>query len=113
MNKKIDFTFEQLDNVGVFNLFGELTSEHEDELKLLLMRAIHSIDHAVLNLKKVSGIDRTCLTLLRKAYCTSIRLKSPIILTEVPGNYVHEIYNCETSDSSETKWSPDYHESVT
>ena len=108
MNKKINFTFEQLENVGIFNLFGELTAEHQDELKLLLMRATHGIDRAVLNLKKVTRIDFTCLKSLKKAYCTSIRLKSPLILTEVPVIYLTEIYNCETSNTPGTSWSPDY-----
>lgn len=108
MNKKLNFTFEQLDNVGIFNLFGELTTEHQDELKLLLMRATHGIDRAVLNLKKVTRIDFTCLKLLRKAYCTSIRLKNPLILTEVPVIYLTEIYNCETSNTTGANWSPDY-----
>ena len=108
MNIKMNFTFEQLDTVGVFNLFGELTAEHQDELKLLLMRATHGIDRAVLNLKKVTRIDFTCLKLLRKAYCTSIRLKNPLILTEVPIIYLTEINNCKTSNTPETRWFPDY-----
>lgn len=112
MNNKIDFTFEQFNNVGIFNLSGELTAEHEDELKLLLMRAIHSMDRAVLNLKKVTRIDMTCFNLLRKAYCTSLRLKSPIILTEVPRTYITEIYKCDISDTSETDWEQEYHEST-
>ncbi len=103
MNIKMNFTFEQLDTVGVFNLFGELTAEHQDELKLLLMRATHGIDRAVLNLKKITRIDFTCLKLLRKAYCTSIRLKNPLILTEVPIIYLTEINNCETSNTPETR----------
>jgi len=112
MNRKINFKFEQFNNVGIFNLAGELTSEHEDELKLLLMRAIHGMDRAVLNMKKVTRIDLTCFKLLRKAYCTSLRLKSPLILTEVPRDYISEIYKCDIADALETKWSPDYQESV-
>ena len=112
MKRKINFTFEQFNNVGIFNIIGDLTSEHEDELKLLLMRAIHSMDRAVLNLKKVSRIDSTCFHLLRKAYCTSLRLKSPIILTEVPGNYINGIYNCDISDASDSIWSQEFQESA-
>lgn len=112
MNRKIDFTFEQFNNVGIFNLKGELTSEHEDELKLLLMRAIHGMDRAVLNMKKVTRIDVTCFNLLRKAYCTSLRLKSPIILTEVPRDYINDIYKCDIADAPEAKLSPDYQESA-
>ncbi len=112
MSKNINFTFEQFNNVGIFNLIGELTAEHEDELKLLLMRAIHGMDRAVLNMKKVSRIDLTCFNLIRKAYCTSLRLKNPIILTEVPRNYINGIYKCDISGASDTVWSPEYQESA-
>lgn len=108
MNKNINFTFKQFDNVGIFNLFGELTAEYQDELKLLLMRAIYGMDRAVLNLKKVTSIDFTCLNLLRNAYCASIRLKNPLILTEVPVIYLNEIYTCETINTPETNRFPEY-----
>jgi anti-anti-sigma regulatory factor len=113
MNKKINFTFEQFNNVGIFNLIGELSTEHEDELKLLLMRAIHSMDRAVLNMKKVTSIDITCFSLLRKAYCTSLRLKSPIIITDIPVNYISEIYKCDISGAMESERCSDYQESTT
>ena len=92
-------SFEELDNVGIFTLRGEITTTQEDDLKILLMRAIHGIDRAVLNFRKVTRIDITCRELLRKAYCTSIRLKNPLIMTEVPKNYLSEILNCGTNNS--------------
>lgn len=95
----MNFTFEKYEEVGIFKLTGHLASDHEDELKLLLMRAVHSIDRAVLNLKEVIGIDARCLKLLRKAYCMSVRLKNPIILTEVPEQYISEIFNCNINTS--------------
>ena len=95
----MNFTFEKYEEVGIFKLAGHLTSDHEDELKLLLMRAVYSIDRAVLNLKEIIGIDARCLRLLRKAYCMSVRLKNPIILTEVPEMYISEIFNCEINTS--------------
>ncbi|MEW6599996.1 MAG: hypothetical protein AB1499_03410 [Nitrospirota bacterium] len=112
MSGNINFTFEKFNNIGIFNLTGDLTSEHEDDLKLLLMRAIHGMDRAVLNLKKVTSIDWTCRQLLRKAYCTSLRLKSPMIIMDVPARYMTEIYECDISDTAETRWSPDYQEST-
>lgn len=112
MNNKINFTFEQFNNVGIFNLIGELSAEHEDELKLLLMRAIHGVDRAVLNMNKVTSIDITCFSLIRKAYCTSLRLKNPIIITDIPGNYMTEIYKCDISDMVETERNSDYQESA-
>ncbi|GBD97822.1 MAG TPA: hypothetical protein ENG83_03345 [Nitrospirae bacterium] len=101
--EKMNFTFEQFGNVGIFNLTGELTAEHEDELYLLLMRAIHSDGRSVLNLKKVTRIDLTCLKLLEKACCASIRLKNAIILTELPKHYLSELFNLRTADSIKTE----------
>jgi anti-anti-sigma regulatory factor len=92
-------SFEELGHVGIFTFKGELTTKQEDDLKILLMRAIHGIDRAVLNFRKVTRIDFTCRELLRKAYCTSIRLKNPIIMTEVPQNYLPEILSCGTDDT--------------
>lgn len=90
----MEYTFEQSGRVGIFTFTGELTSKYEDNLKLLLMKAIHSIDKAVLNFKSVSNIDLKCLQLIRTAYCTSVRLKNPIILTEIPRNHLPQIFNC-------------------
>ncbi len=92
-------TFEDFGNVGVFTFNGEITSKHEDDLKIILMKAIHGIDRAILNFKKVSKIDLRCIQLFNRAYCTSIRLKNPIILTEIPGNYLPEIFNCRITDN--------------
>ena len=89
----MNYTFEQSGRVGIFTFTGELTSKYDDSLKLLLMKAIHSIDRAVLNFKSVSKIDLKCLQLIRTAYCTSVRLKNPIILTEIPKNHLAQIFN--------------------
>ena len=110
--EKINFTFEQFGNVGIFNLTGELTAEHEDELNLLLMRAIHRNGRAVLNLKKVTRIDLICLKLLEKAYCASIRLKNPIILTELPKHYSSELFNLQTADTIKTELLADHSKSA-
>ena len=99
----MDFIFEQLGSVGIFNLTGELTEEHEDELYMLLMRAIHSDGRSVLNLKRVTKIDLTCQKLLEKAYCASIRLKNPIILTELPEQYSTGLFNLKTADIIRTE----------
>lgn len=97
--KKISYEFERLGDVGIFTLNGELTSAHEDDLKLLLMRATHSMERAVLNLREVTGINSTCLQLLNTAYCTSIRLRKPLIMTEVPKNYLPDVINCESGEN--------------
>ena len=90
----MNYTYEQSGSVGIFTFTGDLTSKYEDSLKLLLMKAIHSIDRAVLNFKSVSSIDLKCQQLIRTAYYTSVRLKNPMILTEIPENHLSQIFNC-------------------
>jgi len=87
----VDFTFEQVGRVGIFILRGELTGDCEDSLKIVLMKAIHSMDRAVLNFTKVAWIDPKCLQLIRQAYFTSVRMKNPLILTDVPQNYLSDM----------------------
>jgi anti-anti-sigma regulatory factor len=85
--------FEQIGSVGIFDFSGELTLEHEDNLKIALMRALHSLDRAVLNFKTVTLIDRTCLQLIKEAYYTSVRLKNPLILINLQQNYLMKIFH--------------------
>jgi len=92
----MEFTFEQVGTIGIFSLRGALTRDHEDNLKLILMRAIHSIDRAVLNFKKVTLIDLKCLQLIKQAYFTSVRLKNPLILIDVPQNYLSDMVKNKT-----------------
>ena len=87
----MDFTFEQVGRVGIYILRGELTGDCEDSLKIVLMKAIHSMDRAVLNFKKVAWIDPKCLQLIRQAYFTSVRMKNPLILTDVPQKYLSDM----------------------
>ncbi|RJQ23268.1 MAG: hypothetical protein C4560_00940 [Nitrospiraceae bacterium] len=90
--------FEQFDSVGVFTFCGELTREYEDELKLVLMRAIHGIDRSVLKFNNVRRIDRKCTRLLKQAYRTSIRLKSPFIITGLSGTLLAKLTHGITTD---------------
>jgi len=94
----VDFSFEQVGNVGIFILKGELTRDCEDGLKLILMRAIHSMDRGVLNFKEVTRIDHKCLQLIKQAYTASVRIKNPLILTEVPQNYLQAVMVSENND---------------
>lgn len=86
------YKFETSGNVGIFTLNGELHAEHEDELTMLLMKALHGIERAVVNLKKVTRISNTCLQLFNKAYHTSVRLRNPLIFTEVPQKYLSDLF---------------------
>lgn len=95
----MELTFKQIGTVGIFNFSGELISEHEDNLKLALMRAIHSIDRAVLNFKRVTLIDLKCLQLIKQAYFTSIRLQNPFIMTNMPQNYMNFVSSTFQEDT--------------
>jgi anti-anti-sigma regulatory factor len=94
IQKTVDMQYEENGDVGIYNLSGRLTTEREDDLKLLLMKALYRTDRAVVNLRDVTTIDHSCIRLLNKAYCTSIRLKSPIIITGAPQEYVDWIFEC-------------------
>jgi anti-anti-sigma regulatory factor len=96
----MEVTFEQVGTVGIFKFRGELTGDHEENLKLILMRAIHSIDRAVLNFKKVTWIDLECLQLVKQAYLTSVRLKNPLILIEVPKSCSSDMVNNKNGKGS-------------
>jgi anti-anti-sigma regulatory factor len=97
----IDYIFEKMGNVGLYYLRGDLSSDREDGLKVLLMRALHGTDRAVINLRNVSYIDERCMRLLRLAYKISLRLRKPIIITEIPENYIEEIFDHGTERSEE------------
>lgn len=90
--------YEQIGAVGIFDFSGELTCEHEDNLKLALMRALHGMDRAVLNFKTVTLIDGTCLQLIKEAYYTSVRLKNPLILINLQQNYLTKILHRADDD---------------
>lgn len=95
LSTSLHYTFEKLGNIGVFAFSGKLTGHNKNDLEALLMRAIHSLDRAVLNFKSVSKIEHSCLNLLKMAYVASLRMKNPLILTEVPGEYQKELMSCE------------------
>ena len=86
---------ESFQDVRIFTISGDMNSDHEDNLKLLLMNAVHGVNRSVLKLRGVKRINRNCLKLLKKAYCISLRLKNPIIITEVPETYLPEIFSCK------------------
>ena len=92
---KINLHYEESGGVGIFSLSGELTADHEDDLKIVLMRALYSNERAVVNFKDVSKIDHYCIKLVKNAYCTSIRLRNPIIITGIPQEHIDQVFDCE------------------
>jgi anti-anti-sigma regulatory factor len=95
----IDYIFEKVGNVGLYYLRGKLTSDKEDSLKLLLMRALHRTDRAVINLRDVSCIDDSCMKLLIRAYKISLRMKKLLIIAEPPEDYMEEIFDLGKKNS--------------
>ena len=49
---------------GVLALSGELTIERAEELRLKLLKSIKKVGTLVLNLKKVTKVDLSCIQLL-------------------------------------------------
>jgi len=88
---EVEYTYERIGDIGLFNLNGDLVKSCIGDLKVLLMRAVYADEKAVINLRNVQTIDMVCLNLLRDAYWTSIRLRKPIIITEVPERYIEHI----------------------
>jgi len=93
---------ELFEDVAIFTISGDISSEYEDNLKLTLMKAVHGVRRAVLNFRGVNRINRNCLKLLNKAYCTSLRLNNPIIMTEVPETYLPEIFSCKSINKEDS-----------
>ena len=90
----MEILFEQHGNTGIYNFNGTIADRCENDLKDLLIQAIHRMDRAVLNFKNVTKIDEKCRNLLKTAYCTSLRLRNPLILTNVPKVYLPDLFNC-------------------
>ena len=96
------YEIQKLNNVSVFNLYGELSAEHESELNLLLMRAIHGEDRAVVNLKHITAADTACLTMLRDAYTASQRIRNPLIFIGMRKEYEEDILTLEHPSVQQT-----------
>lgn len=94
----INLHYEENGVVGIFSLSGELTADQEDDLKIMLMRALYRTERAVVNFKDVSKINNSCIKLLNNAYCTSIRLRNPIIITGIPQEYIDRVFHCEEKE---------------
>ena len=90
----MNILFEQQGNTGIYNFNGTIGKRYENDLRDLLIHAIHGMDRAVLNFKNVTKIDKQCRNLLKTAYCTSLRLRNPLILTNVPKVYLSDLFSC-------------------
>lgn len=80
MSFLMEYTFKKIGHVGIYKFHGELTSEYESDLLLLLMRAFYKYERVVIDLHNVKKIDQSCTCLLNKAYLASKRFNKPFIL---------------------------------
>jgi anti-anti-sigma regulatory factor len=83
------YTFEEMGHLGIYKFQGELTSECERDLLLILMRAFYKYEQIVIDFHNVKKIDHVCVRLLNKAYLTSKRFKRPFILNGIKFDQYH------------------------
>ncbi|TNF53563.1 hypothetical protein EP227_05715 [bacterium] len=76
----MEYTFKELGHAGIYKFHGELTSECENDMLLLLMRAFYRYEQVVIDLHSVKKIDQSCTSLLQNVYMASKRLNKPFIL---------------------------------
>jgi len=77
----MNYTFEKSDDVGILTFQGRLSSDHIHEIKIALVKCIHSSERLIFNFNKVTGIDSSCLQLLREACMISGKLnKKPTLI---------------------------------
>lgn len=92
----MDYIFNHFKNkpsgdIGIYTVNGEITIENQDELALILMKAIHGMDFAIFDLSGVTRIDTVCCRLLDKAYNISARFKKPLILTGIRLSAIEDV----------------------
>ncbi|MBI4849662.1 MAG: hypothetical protein HY808_14020 [Nitrospirae bacterium] len=78
-------------DIGIYTINGEITVKNQDELALILMKAIHGMDFAIFDLSGVTRIDTLCCRLLDKACNISARFKKPLILTGIRLSAIEDI----------------------
>ena len=66
---------------GTVALEGEWTIERANELKEVLLDALSTMDHLLLDFEKVEAVDLSCLQLLCSAHRTAITMKKHLSVT--------------------------------
>lgn len=75
--------FSQSDrNLGVLTLDGELTREHTEELRSVLIKALVNANRVVLNCGAATRADLAGLQLFCSAHKTALRLNKRILFDE-------------------------------
>lgn len=83
----MNFTVEQPGIVGVLAAEGELTIQRAGELRTALINSLESVSHVMLDFRKVTEVDLTCLQLLCSAHLTSKRAKKRLTIVGSSGPF--------------------------
>jgi len=65
---------------GLILCDGELTLDHAEELRSVLIKALIDVDRVELDLEKVTAVDLSCLQLLCSAHRSAVRMKKLLAL---------------------------------
>lgn len=82
----MSFRMDKQGYLGELVLDGDLTHDKADKLKLLLMRALASVDQLVLNLESVKRIDPPCGSLIGSIARISKGMNKSLIIRGRPGS---------------------------
>jgi anti-anti-sigma regulatory factor len=70
----MNLTLDESTRNGILSLEGEMTLPKAGEFKASLKEALGAADHIVIDLRRVSELDLSCLQLLCSAHRTSVGL---------------------------------------
>lgn len=77
---------------GVLACKGELTINQANALKKALTRALKKVQHLVLDLKNVEGLDVSCLQLFCAAHKTAAQSKKKLVLgKDMPEDVINDL----------------------
>ncbi len=96
------FNFDQLEDTGVLTFQGRLTEVHVSEIRKILMAFWEKTDSIIVDLGKVTGIERPCLRIFCEAYRLSFMTNksfsvigiSPVALDPIVKNQTACHYEC-------------------
>ena len=86
----MEFTKKSEDQ-GVVVLGGELTIEHVEEIKALLLKALEEVKHVQIELKDVEEIDLACLQLFFAARNSASKKAKTVSLSQPIPEVCHDL----------------------